>query len=146
MTHVIAETEDMIRGVAAELLGPWPRECLYCYVARMLGPYPCDTNLRFALHYRDQVAPRATALEHRLGEMGAFCDCEIFLNAVDLTPRWSQVVEDAAGWEPGTYGGLALVPEPDPEEVDPPPCLGVRRGSTQWCGRWERQRRRPPWG
>ena len=25
--------------------------------------------------------PRATALEHRLGRMGGYCDCEIFMNA-----------------------------------------------------------------
>jgi len=36
--------------------------------------------LRPLLTNRDVTAPRATALEQRLGDLGGFCDCEIFLN------------------------------------------------------------------
>ncbi|MDX6357453.1 MAG: hypothetical protein QOH37_507 [Nocardioidaceae bacterium] len=45
-------------------------ECLYCYVARMLDEHGRDCTLRWAGHYRDLRAPRATTLERRLGSMG----------------------------------------------------------------------------
>ena len=77
----------LIRSMARRLTQPRTGECLVCYVARMLDEFGCDTTLRFARNYRDQVAPRATKLERRLGDMGGFCDCEIFLNGMRLAPH-----------------------------------------------------------
>jgi hypothetical protein len=59
--------------------------------------------------------------------MGGFCDCEIFLNGISMVDRL-QVTDTQTG-------------EPDgwPDEL--PPCEGVRRASTRWCGVWERVRR-----
>jgi hypothetical protein len=84
----------------------------------MLRAFGCDTTLRWAREFRDQRAPTATALERRLGDLGGFCDCEIFLN----------------GWQPRD-----LVLDENGEEVYPavmPSCRGVRRGSTQPCSLW----------
>ena len=50
----------LIRSMARRLTQPRAGECLVCYVARMLDEFGCDTTLRFARNYRDQVAPRAT--------------------------------------------------------------------------------------
>ena len=77
----------LIRSMARRLTQPRAGECLVCYVARMLDEFGCDTTLRFARNYRDQMAPRATKLERRLGDMGGFCDCEIFLNGMRLAPH-----------------------------------------------------------
>ena len=59
--------EQYVRVLARVLTSPRPHECLLCYVLRMLNEFGCDTSLRFAVTYRDQQAPRATALEVRLG-------------------------------------------------------------------------------
>ena len=78
------EAEQFLTLTAEQLTGVREQECLFCYVARMLGEHGCDTTLRFARSYRDQRAPRATAIERRMGQLGGFCDCEIFLNGMTL--------------------------------------------------------------
>ncbi len=115
---IIDEAEDFLRHRAAELTQPRSEECLCCYVARLLVEFPCDGSVRHALHYRDVVAPRATGLAKRLGSVGGYCDCEIFMNGYEL--RGADV--DAAF------------------EVRSP-CSGVRRGSVQPCAKWVRIRR-----
>jgi hypothetical protein len=115
----------LMRSMGRRLTEPQAGECLACYVLRMLNDFGCDTTLRFARNYRDRVARRATGLERRLGNMGGFCDCEIFLNGIQLAPQLR------------TY-------DADGEEVvgeHRPACVGVRRGSTQPCDLWVRQRR-----
>ena len=116
---------QLMRRMAERLTQPRAGECVVCFVARMLDEFGCDTTLRFARSYRAQRAPRATGLERRLGCMGGFCDCEIFLNAMRLAPHLR------------TY-------DADGEEVAAevrPACAGVRRGSTQACATWVRRRR-----
>ena len=130
-----AEVETWLREVAAGMTEPGPRECLMCFVRRMLEDFGCDNRLRFAPRFRDLRAPRAVGLERRLGERGAFCDCEMFLNgwssARHLWTPEQQVEHD--GW-------VEVVQEAEPPATMPP-CDGVRLGSTQPCGHWERRRR-----
>jgi Protein of unknown function (DUF2695) len=124
MTDAVQEAEAIVLDLTRRLTGPRDGECLCCYVVRMLDDHGCDTTLRWATRYRDLRAPRATALEERLGRMGGFCDCEIFMNGMDLVPR--------------------LRVGPDGEEQWPTPlpsCAGVRTGSTQGCANWTRRRR-----
>ena len=124
---VVDEVEEFVREKSRELTRPGPGECLACFVARMLRSFGCDTTLRWARAFRDQQAPKATALERRLGDMGGFCDCEIFLNGIWMVERFQGIDPDTgepAGW---------------PEEL--PRCAGVRRASTRWCDVWERARR-----
>ena len=92
------------------------------------------TGLRWAKRYRDLRAPRATALERRLGQVGGFCDCEIFLNGYTLAPdQWVRT--------PGVVVDGILY-ETEPKHPDPmPDCLGVRAGSTRGCGLWVRRQR-----
>lgn len=130
---VISEAEAVLGSVTDDLLGVRDRECLLCYVHRMLGRYGCS-GMRWASHYRDVRAPRATALERRLGQGGGFCDCEIFLNAYTLEDRF--VVP------PRKYEEGGVVYETEPSWPKPfPECHGVRAGSTQSCGLWRRRRR-----
>jgi hypothetical protein len=114
------EAEAIVRAVASGTTMPHPGECLACFVARMLEEFGCDCTLRFARHYRDLRAPRASALERKLGSAGGFCDCEIFLNGLRRADR---------SWEDDLSGPPSLAP-----------CRGVRRGSTQPCGLWVRRR------
>lgn len=123
-TTIAAEAEGLVQALAEELTTPRVGECLACFVLRMLEDFGCDETIRFALRFRDLRAPRATALPTRLGSMGAFCDCEILIHAFSASALRRRY--DADGEE--------LAPEP-------PRCAGVRRGSVQPCGEWQRR----PW-
>jgi len=132
----VLEAEQVLADASLALLGPEPRECLLCYVHRMLMEFGCDGRLRFAGHFRDVRAQRATALERRLGRTGGYCDCEVFLNGYDLRPQY--LVPDAAEppevFEDEDGGELTW-----PQRL--PPCTGVRAGSTQPCRLWWRRLR-----
>ena len=136
---IVIELEEHLRLRARELVDPREGECLLCFLARTLHEVGCDTSLRWARRYRDLRAPRATALEQRLADVGGFCDCEVFLNGyvrasrLDRWGRWRD--EDDDNEDDGASGTLL----DDPER---PTCLGARRGSTKPCALWARQPRR----
>lgn len=121
------DVERELRAVAAALTTPLPRECLLCFVWRLVEAFGCNATLRWARHWRDGRAPRATAMEHRLGARGAFCDCQIFLNAWD-----SRAVVEARS------ASSTEAPTAAAARVAPAACPGVRRGSAQPCQLWIR--------
>lgn len=128
---ITEDAESYVRSLLDAWLAPATGECLACYLDRVLERYDCDGDLRFAAHYRDLVAPRATQLERRLEAGGGYCDCEVLANVVQ--PAWhlwstSREVE---------LDGRTVVLEAEPPE-GMPPCAGVRRGSTQPCVHWHR--------
>ena len=124
---MVEQLEAELRLLADTATRPRPAECLACFVARMLDEFGCDSTLRWAQRFRDARSPTATGLERRLGSMGGFCDCEIFLNGLQLARH-------------------VLVRDVHTDELEPPEelpdCAGVRRTSTRWCANWERQGRR----
>jgi hypothetical protein len=125
---VVREGEAIVRELARQLTLPLEGECLYCYVHRMLAEYGCDHRFRWATHYRDVRAPRAKALEARLGRM-AGCDCELFVNGVTLVRRLQVVRDDVDDHD---------LDRRWPETL--PECAGIRTGSTQRCRHWTRRR------
>lgn len=129
---LVTDTERELRALSVALTTPYERECLLCYVFRML-PLGC-LGLRWATRYRDLRAPRATALAQRLGRKGGFCDCEIFCNAYVLAPELWHWPDDSDRDAPT---GVSRPRHPDPM----PRCQGVRRGSTQPCWLWEPRER-----
>lgn len=132
-TSTVDEAENVLAELSSGLLGPRRGECLLCYVHRMIIEFGCDCRLRFATHYRDVRAPRATGLERRLGQVGGYCDCEIFLNGYELRPQY---------WVPETDDDVDEDDEPELTWPDPlPDCAGVRAGSTQPCSLWSRRLR-----
>jgi hypothetical protein len=120
----VLHIERELRHLALEITQPKPRECLHCYVYRMLE-FGCS-GLRWARRYRDMMAPRATALDRRLMSKGACCDCEIFMNGWSLRRAYRTYDPEGEEYE---Y----------PEEL--PDCKGVRAGSVQPCGLWAAQSR-----
>lgn len=69
-------------------LNPLPGECVVCFVHRQLAEFGCDDTHRFAERFREQTAPRATALIPRLRGMGAeHCDCQLFREVFTFAPR-----------------------------------------------------------
>ena len=132
-SSIVEDTERELRELATRITTPAPGECLLCFVHRALD-LGCDNTLRWASRFRDLMAPRASGLERRLGSVGGYCDCEIFLNGFELAEEhWHRpppTVRDGIEWLE------------DPSYPDPmPPCRGVRRGSTQGCALWVRLRR-----
>ena len=125
-TTLVDRLESQLRTLAEEATQPRRTECLGCYVARMMAAYGCDTTLRWARRFRDLRSPRATGLERRLGDMGGFCDCELFLNGIQLARH--VLVRD-----------LATDELQRPAEL--PDCAGVGTTSTRWCTNWERRSR-----
>jgi hypothetical protein len=89
------------------LTEPGQRECLRCYLIRMLDEFGCNSTHRWTRRWRDARAPRARALIERLQQRGACCcDCEVLLNVFTDYPETNRVL----------------------------PCAGVSRaGSTQPC-------------
>ncbi len=139
---LVADTEHELRLLASALTEPRPRECLLCYVYRMLE-HGC-TGHRWTARYRDLRAPRATGLERRLGQRGGYCDCEIFMNAYEPVRRlWTVPTAPSSPPADGPVDGYDDEAEPEEDELVPPdelpPCLGVRAGSTQGCAHWVRQ-------
>jgi hypothetical protein len=130
---IIDDIEAELRALSGRLTTPLEGECLFCYVHRMLE-FGCDNRLRWACRYRDLRAPRATALEARLGRVGGYCDCEVFLNGFELARElWIH---------PEPYEKDGLVLQDSPHYPDPmPACRGVQAGSTQGCALWVRMRR-----
>jgi hypothetical protein len=102
-----AAAETVVDTLNEALTAPRDRECLTCYVNRMLAEFGCNSQLRWALRWRDRNAPRAQALRRRLMDRGGFCDCEVLFNVYP----WAMT-----------------------QDAKDPPCLGVkRRGSTNPC-------------
>ena len=137
--------EQHVRDVADRMLAVRPGECLACYVRRMVHEHGC-VELRFVTAYRDRVAPRATSLARRLERLGGFCDCEVLLNAfvtveeletyarIDAERRWAGANDDDDAYDEADDELEAF--DPGSIRLEPAPCAGVRRGSTQPCGRW----------
>ena len=121
----VLHIERELRHLSIQITQPKPRECLHCYVYRMLE-FGC-TGLRWAKRYRDLRAPRATALDRRLMSKGADCDCEIFMNGWSL--RRDYQVYDPKSEE---YEYAEALPD----------CQGVGAGSVQPCDIWTVQSRR----
>lgn len=120
---VADEAEHYLKILADPDSEPEQHECLTCYVARMLDAHGCDTTLRWAQHFRDTRVPAATGLERRLGSVGGFCDCEIFLNGYQLVRE-------------------LMVRDVHTDELEPPAlrplCAGVRSTSAKPCVNWQR--------
>lgn len=136
-TTITERAERILHEAASTLMTPATGECLVCFVARQLDEFECDGTHRFASHYRDTVAPRATALLGQLSRWGACCcDCEMFMNVYEPAFRlWTQptAAPDPDDEDDG---------EDDDDEAQPPevmpPCATTRRGSTKPCANWER--------
>jgi hypothetical protein len=146
LPSIADEAESFLRSHIVEVTRLRENECLCCYVARLLDEFPCDGRLTHALRYRDMAAPRATALKSRLGQVGGFCDCEIFMNGYQLLGADEEAdsdEDDDVDEDAGLYVGDVIGKEAEPQEL--PPCQGVRRGSVKPCSNWVRIPRFPRW-
>jgi Protein of unknown function (DUF2695) len=121
MVGSVEELEVELIALSESLTTPTKGECLFCFVFRMLTSHGCNCKLRWAARWRDLRAPRATALERRLGSRGGYCDCEIFMNGWTASPTITtyDIETDDQVW-------------PNPM----PMCQGASPRSTQPCSLW----------
>jgi hypothetical protein len=95
---------------------PAARECLRCYLGRMLTEHGCDNTRRWTERWRDRRAPADERLLDELADRGGLCcDCEVVMNV----------------WEDPGLGY-------DESEADiVPPCAGTgNREPLKLCAHW----------
>jgi Protein of unknown function (DUF2695) len=101
--------DDIAEAVEAELIAlssvltePGDRECLRCFLLRMISEFGCDGRHRWTIRWRDLRAPLATSLLGKLEELGGRCDCEVLLNVFPQYPRSGQLLPCAGQQQPGS--------------------------------------------
>jgi hypothetical protein len=66
---------------------PGERECLRCFLMRMIRDFGCNGTHRWAVRWRDLRAPRARGLVQRMQRGGDCCwDCEVIFNVFRGSP------------------------------------------------------------
>jgi hypothetical protein len=106
---------------------PARRECLRCYLVRMIRAYGCDNTKMWTLRWRDRRAPGDGQLLGQLEDRGGICcDCEVLFNVWEQEEGdWQDDGEsDRQGDEGGRTGGAA--------------CHGTQGGDPLVpCARWQ---------
>ena len=107
------------RNGGADLDEPGRRECLRCYLSRMLDSHSCDNSKRWTIRWRDRRASGDDDLMTELEARGGLCcDCEVVLNV------WES---DGAGYEA----------DEDETRIVFQRCLGTQPGEPlSLCTRW----------
>lgn len=90
--NIADRVEAEVASLSLQLTEPGERECLRCYLLRMLGEFGCDGGHRWTVRWREQRAPRAWALLRRLQQLGGCCDCEAVLNVFPGYPEGGRVL------------------------------------------------------
>ena len=86
--------DDMADAVEAELAElsrqltePRERECLRCFLLRMISEFGCDGTHRWTVRWRDLRARGARDLVQRVQRRGGCCcDCEVIFNVFPVYP------------------------------------------------------------
>ncbi|HTP15931.1 MAG TPA: DUF2695 domain-containing protein [Streptosporangiaceae bacterium] len=84
--------ENELAALAQHLTEPGERECLRCYLLRMISEFGCDGTHRWTIRWRDLRAPRARGFVRRLQSRGGICcDCEVIFNVFPGSAQTDQV-------------------------------------------------------
>jgi hypothetical protein len=87
MADDIAEAvEAELQALSSVLTEPGDRECLRCFLLRMISEFGCDGTHRWTIRWRSLRAPLATSLLDKLEELGGCCDCEVLVNVFPHYP------------------------------------------------------------
>ena len=104
MTDNIADAvEADLIALSGVLTEPGERECLRCFLLRMLNEFGCDGTHRWTIRWRDLRAPKARNLLGRLAKLGGCCcDCEVLLNVFPDYPESGGLLPCAGQSQPGS--------------------------------------------
>jgi hypothetical protein len=108
--------DDMADAVEAELAElsrqltkPGERECLRCFLLRMISEFGCDGTHRWTVRWRDLRAPRARDLVRRVQRRGGCCcDCEVIFNVFPDYPDSDEILPCAGVLRAGSAAPCAL--------------------------------------
>jgi len=94
MTESLVDAvEGQLADLSFRLTEPGQRECLRCYLLRMIEQFGCDGTHRWTTWWRDLRAPAARGLIRRLERQGACCcDCEVILNVYPHYPETDRLL------------------------------------------------------
>jgi hypothetical protein len=96
------QVEAEVAWLSRQLTEPGERECLRCFLLRMISEFGCDGTHRWAIRWRLERAPRARGLLRRLERLGGCCDCEILLNVFPDYPQTDARLPCAGQLQPGS--------------------------------------------
>jgi len=103
MTDSIAEgVEAELRALSGVLTEPGEKECLRCFLLRMISEFGCDGTHRWASRWRGVRAPVATGLLARLEQLGGRCDCETVMHVFPQYPPAGRLLPCAGQPQPGS--------------------------------------------
>jgi Protein of unknown function (DUF2695) len=100
--NIANAVEAELAQLSSLLTEPEERECLRCFLLRMINEFGCDGGHRWTIRWRDRRAPRATGLLRRLAQLGGCCDCEVLLNVFPDYPRTGTLLPCAGQPQPGS--------------------------------------------
>jgi hypothetical protein len=83
-TVVADEAARYLKQVVTKGEAPLAKECLRCYLERMVGAHGCDGELLFTRQWMKATAtPQPTILTRWLRARGGYCDCKVLTSALD---------------------------------------------------------------
>jgi hypothetical protein len=101
--NIASAVEAELAELSGILTEPAERECLRCYLLRMISEFGCDGTHRWTIWWRDLRAPRAAGLLGRLSRLGAVCcDCEVLLNVFPDYPVTDELLPCTGQRQPGS--------------------------------------------
>jgi hypothetical protein len=104
-----AAVEAELVELSGLLTEPRERECLRCYLLRMINEFGCDGRHRWTTRWRDLRAPGAAGLVRRLQRLGGVCcDCEVLLNVFPGYPDADELLPCAGQRQPGSLAPCDL--------------------------------------
>jgi hypothetical protein len=105
---IVDKVEAEVTWLSRRLTEPGERECLRCFLLRMIDEFGCDGTHRWTERWRAERAPRARGLVRRLSQMGGCCDCEVVLNVYPDYPDSSHLLPCAGQPQAGSAGPCDL--------------------------------------
>jgi hypothetical protein len=96
------QVEADLAELADRLTAPTPRECLRCYLLRLINEFGCDGTYRWTLRWLEAHATRPSGPLRQLERRGGFCDCEIVMNAFPDYPPVARRLPCAGVSPPGS--------------------------------------------
>ena len=94
MAQNVADVVEIeLAELSRRLTEPGERECLRCYLVRMINEFGCDGTHRWTVCWRDLRAPRARGLVQRMQRRGGCCcDCEVIFNVFPGYPDSDEIL------------------------------------------------------
>jgi hypothetical protein len=108
--NIADAVEAELTELSRMLTEPGERECLRCFLLRMVNEFGCDGGHRWTVRWRDKRAPRANGLLRKLKQLGGCCDCEVLLNVFPYYPETDRLLPCAGQPQPGSAVPCNLKP------------------------------------